>query len=79
MPEVDGNTLVMAIQAVDDKLRALETARELVGAEAAGDYDEELLAFDRAARKLEIAYEQALRSASNLPSYARLVGRDSGR
>lgn len=77
MPEVDGNTLVMAIQAVDDKLRALETARDLAGADKADDYFEEIMAFDNAAHKLKVAYEHALRMANNLPPYEKLVGRGS--
>ena len=77
MPEVDGNTLVMAIQAVDDKLRALETARDLAGADQADDYVEDIVAFDAAAHKLKIAYEHALRTANNLPPYEALVGRVS--
>lgn len=74
MPEVDGNTLVMAIQAVDDKLRALETARELAGEEGADDYVEEIMAFDNAAQKLKVAYEHALMMANNLPPYEKLFG-----
>jgi len=73
MPEVDGNTLVMAIQAVDEKLNALETARELAGEAHADDFVEEILAFDEAAQKLKRAYEQAQRLANNLPPYDKLV------
>lgn len=73
MPEVDGNTLVMAIQAVDDKLHALEAARDLAGEEHADDYVEEIMAFDEAAHKLKRAYDQAQRLANNLPPYDKLV------
>lgn len=73
MPEVDGNTLVMAIQAIDDKLRALETARDLAGEDGADDFFEEIMAFDDAAHKLKLAYEHALRMANNLPPYETLV------
>ena len=77
MPEVDGNTLVMAIQAVDDKLRALETARDLAGDEKSDDFFEEIMAFDNAAQKLKVAYEQALKMANNLPPYEKLLGGSS--
>jgi hypothetical protein len=78
MPEVDGNTLVMAIQAVSDKLRALETARNLAGEDGADDYFEEIMAFDSAAQKLKVAYEHALKMANNLPPYEKLVAGGSG-
>jgi hypothetical protein len=73
MPDVDGNTLVMAIRAVDDKIHTLETARDLAGDDSADDFFEAIMAFDKAAHRLKIGYEHALRMANNLPPYESLV------
>ena len=63
MPEVDGNTLVMAIQAVDDKLRALETARDFADEDGV-DFFEEIMAIRTGGYKLKIAYEHALQDGT---------------
>lgn len=78
MPEVSGRTLVMAIQAVDAELRRLEEELERAGEDADPDLQELALSYSLAAEDLKQAYLQALNSASNLPPYEQLVGRDSG-
>ena len=77
MPEVKGNTLVMAIQAVNEKLHALETARDLAGDDG-DDFFEAIMAYDNAAQDLKEAYEAAQRMASNLPPYESLVSKAAG-
>ncbi len=41
------------------------------------DFFEEIMAFDSAAQKLKVAYEQALKMANNLPAYEKLLSRGS--
>jgi hypothetical protein len=71
--EIDGNSLVMTIQAVDIKLRELRKEIE----EAGEDVDPELelleLSYWKSARDMQQAYEQALEHACNLPPYRKLV------
>jgi len=76
MANVSGNTLLMAIQAVDAAIRSLEaaTADE---ATASTDDVEMLFCYDRAARELQSAYEIERLGVSNLPPYARVVRPDA--
>jgi hypothetical protein len=78
MPEVSARTLVMAVQAVDAELRRLEEELERAGEDADPDLQLLTLSYSLAADDLKEAYLQALKSASNLPPYERLVARDSG-
>ena len=75
MPEVRGPTLMMAVQAVDEKIQAL--ARRLDAAVTIGEdvtgLEDSLLSWQKAAAELKVAYEAAARMSSNLPSYASLV------
>ena len=71
MPEVGGNTLVMAIQAVAREIRRLDA---MCGSVDANPNDQELLfAYERAAEELEDAYASAGRKQINLPPYDELV------
>jgi len=72
MADVSGNTLLMAIQAVDDAIRALEAATA-DAATASPDDIEMLYCYDRTAAELRSAYEIARLTASNLPPYDRIV------
>jgi len=79
LPDVDGRTLMLAIQAVAADMKTLKAT---VDAAAAGDGDladveDLLLSYEKAAEKLRAAYEVARLASSNLPPYASLV-RDSG-
>ncbi|MEN9866539.1 MAG: hypothetical protein RL748_2129 [Pseudomonadota bacterium] len=73
MPEVNGRTLMMAIQAVDFKIsdivKNLDTADDTEG----GELELLLLSYEKAAASLKIAYEEAQKSVSNLPPYDTLV------
>jgi hypothetical protein len=75
MAEVNGRTLMLAIQAVDAKMRTLQARLELAGDEDdAADAEEMLMSYEGAAENLRAAYEIARLAASNLPPYAELVG-----
>ena len=75
MPHVSGNTLVVAIQAVEARLvdlqKTLETHALPEGER--GDLEELSLSYDNAAAELKRAYGEARAQASNLPPYEDLV------
>ncbi len=75
MPEVRGPTLMMAIQAVDDKVQGLVARLDAADpdAEDVTDLEDELLRYEKAASELKVAYEAAVKMASNLPAYDKLV------
>jgi hypothetical protein len=75
MPEVNGRTLMLAIQAVDSKVRALQASIDAAGddEDALADAEEMLLSYEGAAQELRAAYEIACLAASNLPPYSSLV------
>ena len=73
MPEVNGRTLVMAVQAVDAQVQALSKQIVAAGEDDATDLEDLLLTYMKAADELRTAYEAALKLSSNLPPYARLV------
>ncbi len=74
MPDVNGRTLMMAIQAVDAKMHALQAQIDNAGGDDdISDAEEMLVAYEKAAEDLRAAYEIALVTRSNLPPYAKLV------
>jgi hypothetical protein len=75
MPEVRGPTLMMAIQAIDDKVQGLVARLDAADPEVddVTDLEDELLSYEKAASELKVAYEAALKMASNLPAYEKLV------
>lgn len=75
MPEVRGPPLMKAIQAVDDKVQTLVARLDEADPELddVTDLEDELLGYEKAAAELKVAYEAALRMASNLPAYEKLV------
>jgi hypothetical protein len=72
MAEVDGMTLLMAVQAVDEVIGRL---REATADEDSADPDDQvaLMDYQRAARALEKAYDAAARVELDLPPYDELV------
>jgi hypothetical protein len=72
MPEVSPNTLLMAVQAVDAAIQALEMRLREADDDVLAD-TEMLMAYARAADDLRDAYEVARLTATNLPPYHQLV------
>ncbi len=75
MPEISGNALMMAIQAVDDKINRLKAMIDATDPDDLdlADMEEAMLAYCSTADELRLGYEVALRLSSNLPAYDRLV------
>lgn len=72
MPEINGQSLVLIIQAVDTEIKRL---RNLPDDETVPDDEVRLLDFENLAEELEEKYEEARTTAGNLPDYSRLVRR----
>jgi hypothetical protein len=72
MADVSGNTLLMAVQAVNDAIAALD-ARIRDGSGDALDDTDMLMSYTRAAEELRSAYEVARLTSTNLPPYDALV------
>jgi len=73
MANVNGNTLMMAIQAVNSSIKELEEERIQVGEnEEIVDIVELLLSYSNAASELERAYREELEKTDNLPPYEKL-------
>jgi hypothetical protein len=78
MADVSGNTLLMAIQAVNDAIKELDLRLRHPGGESDPlDDTEMLMSYTRAAEELRSAYEVARLGSSNLPPYAELVEPDA--
>lgn len=75
MPEISGNALMMAIQAVDDKINRLKAAIDTTDEDDPdlADMEEAMLAYCNTADELRVGYEAALQQSCNLPAYERLV------
>ena len=73
MPNVNGRTLAMAIQAVDFKIADLEKTISALPSDKGEEIESLLLAYDNTAQALKRAYEEALLEADNLPPYEKLV------
>ncbi len=73
MPEINGITLMMAIQAVESKLNEIERRLQDEACPNGAELESLLLSYDKAATALRTGYEEALRLSSNLPPYEELV------
>lgn len=73
MPEINGRTLMMAIQAVDFKINNIVTQLEDADDTDGGELELLLLSYEKAAASLKVGYEEALKTISNLPPYETLV------
>ncbi len=74
MAEVDGQTLLMAVQAVHGQIRALEAQIDRAGEdEDVTDLEDLLTGYMQAADALRAAYEAEELVSSNLPPYQMLV------
>jgi len=76
MPEVNGITLAIAVQAVDAKIQALSQEIESASEDEVTDLADLLLSYTKAADNLRDAYLVALKQSSNLPPYGELVTAD---
>lgn len=77
MADVSGNTLLMAVQAVAESVRAIQ-GRLDTGEGDPLDDTEMLMSYLRAADELRNAYEVARLASDNLPPYADVVPDDAG-
>ncbi len=74
MANIDGQTLLMAVQAVQAQIRALETKIDQAGEDDdVSDQEDLLMGYLRAADTMRVAYEAEELVSSNLPPYDRLV------
>jgi hypothetical protein len=73
MPNVNGRTLAIAIQAVNFKIADIERAIASLPEDEGADLESLLLRYVNAAEALKLAYEEALTEADNLPPYEKLV------
>ncbi len=66
---------MMAIQAVDEKIRALTTRLDAADPDTQDvtDLEDALLSWEKAADELKVAYEAAVKMSGNLPAYDKLV------
>ncbi len=76
MPQINGMTLMMAIQAVDAKIAEIEDQLDNDDSPEADELEPLLLSYMKAASALKTAYDEALESTSNLPPYSDLVRAD---
>jgi hypothetical protein len=73
MPNVNGRTLAIAIQAVDCKMADIEREIDALSADKGADLESLLLSYENAAEALKRAYHEACSEADNLPPYEKLV------
>ncbi len=74
MADIDGQTLLMAVQAVQAQIHALEAQIDQAGEDDdVSDQEDLLMGYLRAAGTLRVAYEAEELTSSNLPPYDRLV------
>lgn len=73
MPNINGRTLAMAIQAVDFKIADLEKKIDALPSDQGAEIESLLLSYENAAEALKHAYREALSEADNLPPYDKLV------
>ena len=73
MPEINGRTLMMAIQAVDFKIKDIVKQLDSLDNNEGGELELLLLSYEKTASSLKVGYEEALRTISNLPPYETLV------
>ncbi len=73
MPEINGQSIMMAVQAVDQTIQSLIAQIATAHEDDATDLEDELQSYMSTATDLRIGYEAALKLSSNLPPYATLV------
>jgi hypothetical protein len=74
MADIDGQTLLMAVQAVQAQIHSLEAQIDQAGEDDdVSDQEDLLMGYMRAADTLRVAYEAEELTSSNLPPYDRPV------
>jgi len=74
MADIDGQTLLMAVQAVQAQIHLLEAQIDQAGEDDdVSDQEDLLMGYMRAADTLRVAYEAEELTSSNLPPYDRVV------
>lgn len=74
MANVDGQTLLMAVQAVQAQIRLLEMQIDRASEDDdISDQEDLLMGYSKAADALRLAYEAEELSSSNLPPYDMLI------
>lgn len=74
MANVDGQTLLMAVQAVQAQIRLLEMQIDHASEDDdISDQEDLLMGYSKAADALRLAYEAEELSSSNLPPYDMLI------
>lgn len=77
MPDINGRTLAVAIQAVDFMMADLERTIDALPPDEVCDLESLLLSYITAAHALKRAYHDALAESDNLPPYGSLVRAES--
>ncbi|WAK01212.1 hypothetical protein [Methylobacter sp. YRD-M1] len=73
MPNINGRTLALAIQAVDFEIADLEQTIDSLPVDEGSELETLLLSYINAAETLKRAYQEALAESDNLPPYEKLV------
>ncbi len=73
MPNINGRTLALAIQAVDFKMSDLERIINSKPPDQGAELESLFLSYSNAAEALKLAYKEALLEVDNLPPYEDLV------
>lgn len=76
MPNINGRTLALVIQAVDFKMADLERTIDELPFDKGSELESLLLSYTNAAEALKCAYQEALVEVDNLPPYEKLVRGD---
>ncbi len=77
MADIKGRDLVMAIQALDEKMSAMMAQIQQAAEEEPNlaAWEDELMGYTQSAHALQVGYEEECRKVGNLPPYDALVGK----
>ena len=76
MPNINGKTLALVIQAVDFKIADIERTIDQLPSNQGAELESLLLSYENAAETLKRAYQEAMAEVDNLPPYEKLVRGD---
>lgn len=77
MAEIKGRDLVMAIQALDEKIGTMMAQIQQADEDdpSLADLEDELMGYTQSAHALQVGYEEECGKVGNLPPYASLVAK----